>query len=183
MICVKIDDMVPCLVDNHTKEIVETEVIRLKRPSFLSKYNKKNGWYVNWQSLLTENEIYALVVKGSVDIQGLVALKDDLDSKTSFVTWMVASPQNNPQYLRNNEKRYIGVGGHLFAIASQVSMNHGMNGAVSGYAANEELMNHYCEVFGAVPICMLHPYQIFIPETCGAKIREVYTYEWTDEHL
>lgn len=28
---------------------------------------------------------------------------------------------------------------------------------------------------------MLHPYQIFISEAGGARIKEVYDYEWTDE--
>jgi hypothetical protein len=28
---------------------------------------------------------------------------------------------------------------------------------------------------------MLHEYQIFISEEAGAKIREVYDYEWTDD--
>ena len=28
---------------------------------------------------------------------------------------------------------------------------------------------------------MLHPYQIFIPEEEGAKIQEVYNYDWTNE--
>lgn len=42
-----IDEITPCLRDNETGELVDTEVIRIKRPSFLQKYNKKNGWYVN----------------------------------------------------------------------------------------------------------------------------------------
>ena len=54
--------------DARTGELVQTEVIRIKRKSFLKKYNKKNGWYTNWESLADENEIYALVVEGSVDI-------------------------------------------------------------------------------------------------------------------
>lgn len=43
MVCVEIDDLVSCLLDNATGEIVETEVIRIKRKSFLSKYNKKTS--------------------------------------------------------------------------------------------------------------------------------------------
>ena len=70
---------------------------------------------------------------------------------------------------------------HLFAIAAQRSFDYGFGGAISGFAANQKLMAHYCSVFSAEPICMLHPYQIFIPEACGAQIKEVYDYEWTDE--
>ena len=79
MINVYIDEFTPCLKDGKTGELVQTEVIRVRRKSFLKKYNKQNGWYVNWASLAEENEIYALVVEGSVDIQGLVAVAPDKD--------------------------------------------------------------------------------------------------------
>mgnify|MGYP006988879921 FL=1 len=39
-----IDDFTPCLKDNLTGEVVNTEVIRIRRKSFLSKFNRKNGW-------------------------------------------------------------------------------------------------------------------------------------------
>ena len=179
MLTAWIDTITPCLKDIRTGEIVDTEVIRIKRTSFLRKYNKKNGWYVDWNDLLKENEVYALVIHGSVDIQGLLAVRPDESMASAFVTWMCAAPDNNPQL--TDEKRYEGVGGHLFAIAAQRSFDYGFEGAISGFAADRKLMEHYCETFDAEPICMLHPYQIFIPESSGAKIREVYDYEWTDE--
>ncbi len=179
MICVEIDELTPCLVDNATGEIVETEVIRIKRKSFLSKYNESTDWYTDWADLLKENEIYAIVIKGSVAIQGLVAVRPEADHKAAFVTWMVAAPHNNPKKCKN--KRYNGVGGHLFAIAAQRSNEYGFECAISGFAANRDLMEHYVEVFNAEPIGMLHDYQIFISEEEGKKIREVYDYEWTDE--
>ena len=43
MINVYIDEFTPCLKDVETGELVDTEVIRIKRPSFLRKYNKRNG--------------------------------------------------------------------------------------------------------------------------------------------
>jgi len=182
MICVEIDELTPCLRDVKTGDIVETEVIRIKRSSFLSKFNKNTKWYISWADLLKENEIYALVVKGSVSIQGMVAVRPDCDMKAAFVSWMVAAPHNNSQMLYDGEqKEYSGVGGHLFAIASQISCKYGFGGAISGFAANSDLMSHYCDVFNAEPICMLHPYQIFISEEEGEKIRRLYDYEWTDE--
>ena len=57
MIYVDIDELSPCLIDNTSGEIVETEVIRIKRRSFLSKYNKNTGWYVDWSELLEEKWI------------------------------------------------------------------------------------------------------------------------------
>ena len=48
MINVLVDEFTPCLKDANTGELVQTEVIRIRRKSFLKKYNKKNGWYTNW---------------------------------------------------------------------------------------------------------------------------------------
>lgn len=50
MINVYIDEFTPCLKESETGDILETEVIRIKRKSFLSKFNKKNGWYINWSN-------------------------------------------------------------------------------------------------------------------------------------
>lgn len=69
---------------------MQTEVIRIKRKSFLRKYNKKNGWYTNWVSLADKNEIYALVVEGAVDIQGLIAVARNKDMKALYISWMCA---------------------------------------------------------------------------------------------
>lgn len=181
MISVIIDEFTPCLKDVKTGELVQTEVIRIKRKSFLKKYNQKNGWYINWASLLDENEVYALVVEGSVDIQGLVALAKDDNIKAIYVAWMCTSPENN--LLLRKQIKYSGVGGHLFAIAAQKSLDYGFNGIVYGFAANKKLLEHYVKVFNAEYIGVLHPYQFAIDEKNSTKIMEVYDYEWTDEEI
>ena len=130
MINVVIDEFTPCLKDVRTGELVQTEVIRIKRKSFLKKYNKKNGWYTNWEALADENEIYALVVEGSVDIQGLVAVARNDDMQALYISWMCASPDNNKQITRN--VRYLGVGVHLFAIAAHKSVSFGYDGYIYG---------------------------------------------------
>ena len=175
LINVLIDEFTPCLKDVKTGELVQTEVIRIKRKTFLSKYNKNNGWYVNWDTLSDENEIYALVLKGSVDIQGLIAIARDEDVKAIYITWMCASPENNS--LINDEIKYYGVGGHLFAIAVNKSFEYQYEGYLYG------LLNHYVNVFNAEHIGMLHPYQFAIDTSNANKIKEVYTYEWTDEEI
>lgn len=53
---VRIDDFTPCLKDNLTGEVVNTEVIRIRRKSFLSKFNRKSGWYVNWGKIVEDND-------------------------------------------------------------------------------------------------------------------------------
>ena len=82
-----IDDFTPCLKDNLTGEVVNTEVIRIRRKSFLSKFNRKSGWYVNWGKIVEEYEVYALVLEGTVDIQGLVALRRNDELKAMYLNF------------------------------------------------------------------------------------------------
>ena len=174
MINVIIDEFTPCLKDAKTGELVQTEVIRIKRETFLRKYNRKTGWCINWASLITENEIYALVVEGSVDIQGLVAVAPDKNTNALYITWMYASPDNNK--LLSEDIKYLGVGGHLFAIAAQKSLEY-------GFGANQNLLQHYVEVFNGEIIAMLHPYQFAIDEENAKRIMEMYDYDWTDDEI
>lgn len=178
MICVWIDEMTPCLKDAKTGEIIPNEVIRVVRKSFLSKYNKENGWYVDWDKLLDDCEIYALVIKGTVDIQGLIAIEKDEGSKAIYVSWMVAAPQNNKEL--TSEIKNMGVGGHLFAIAADKSCEYGYEGYLYGFAANEILLKHYAHAFGAMHIGIRHPFHFMIDDKAAKTIREVYDYEWTD---
>ena len=181
MINVLIDEFTPCLKDAKTGELVQTEVIRVKRKSFLKKYNKRNGWYTNWENLADEHEIYALVVEGTVDIQGLIALAPQNDMKAVYISWMCTAPQNNK--LLTDDVKYYGVGGHLFAIAAKKSIDFGFDGYMHGFAANEELLKHYVEKLNGEVIAMLHPYQFAIDEANAKQIMEVYDYVWTDEEI
>lgn len=96
MISITIDEITPCLKELSNGDLVETEVVKIIRKSFLSKFNKKNGWYTNWSALAEENEIYALVLKGTVDVQGLIAMQPLHEYEAVYVTWMCAAPHNNP---------------------------------------------------------------------------------------
>lgn len=181
MINVYIDEFTPCLKDTSTGELVQTEVIQIKRKSFLKKYNQKNGWFIDWDSLLDKNEVYALVVEGSVDIQGLVAVRADAFASAAYITWMCTNPINNK--LLNEKVKYLGVGGHLFAIAAKKSIDYGYDGYMYGFAADEKLFEHYLNVFKGEPICILHPYQFAINENNARNIMEIYDYVWTDEKI
>ena len=147
----------------------------------MKKYNKRNGWYTNWDALVGENEIYALIIKGTVDIQGLVAVAPDYDKSAIYVSWMCASPQNNKQI--KSDIKYSGVGGQLFAIAAKKSIDYGFEGYLYGFAANEKLLNHYVEKLKGEVIAILHPYQFAVDEKNSKEIMEVYRFEWTDEEI
>ena len=121
------------------------------------------------------------MVNGTVDIQGLVALSRNDDFQAVYIAWVCTSTQNNKMLCDN--PKYTGVGGHLFAIAADKSMEYGFDGVMVGNAANMDLVRHYCEVFIAEHIAMLHPYQIAIYENEADDIRNVYDYERTDEEI
>lgn len=181
MVTVWIDELTPCIKDFFTGDIIETEVVQITRKSYLSKYNTKSRWYVNWGELLKENEVYALVIKGTTDIQGLVALQRNDDFKAVYITWMCVAPHNNKEL--TDTPKYLGVGGHLFAIAIDKSLEYGYDGVVTGFAADKKLLNHYCNKFNAFPIRALHQFHFIIEELNAQQIREEYTYEWTDAKL
>ena len=87
MIVFKIDELIPCLKKVDTGEIFDTEVVQIKRKSFLSKFNSKTGWYVNWSQFSEGTEVYALVLKGSMDIQGMIAVQYDDEARAVYVVW------------------------------------------------------------------------------------------------
>lgn len=90
--------------------------------------------------------------------------------------WACTAPHNN-KYEYGSQK-YVGVGGHLFAIAADKSLEWGHEGALHGFAANTDLLEHYMSTFGAEYLGMLHQYQFFINEVQAKKLLEVYQYEW-----
>lgn len=86
-----------------------------------------------------------MVVEGSKDIQGLVAITRNDDMKALYISWMCTSPDNNKQL--TDTVKYLGVGGHLFAIAAQKSVSYGYDGYMYGFAADKELLEHYVNTF------------------------------------
>lgn len=182
MITFKIDELTPCLKNTITGDIVDTEVLRVKRKSFLSKFNKKTGWYVNWSKMPEDVEIYALVLKGTTDIQGLIGIKNDIDANAAYVHWACTAPHNN--VWEYGEQQYKGVGGHLLAIAAQKSLEWNHEGVFHADAMDNEVLQHYVRIFNAWELPLPgHPLHFVVEETASQKLREVYTYEWTSDEL
>lgn len=182
MICVIIDELTPCLKNTSTGEILKTKVFRITQKNMLKNYNSKTGWYVNWGKLLATNEVYALALQETNEIEGLVAIQDVPVSKAVHISWACTAPQNN--IWRNGFQKYSGVGGHLFAIAGNRSIQLGYNGFVYGEAVDQELLSYYERQFGAKPFAYgypPHPYRLTIDGPEMSKIVEVYNYEKIEE--
>mgnify|MGYP003414592986 FL=1 len=171
-----IDEIVPCLKDTVTGEMKETVVFKIESRSYLKQYTEQNGWQINWIELPADVEVYELALKDTKEIQGLVAVKNDVNSRAAFLHWACTAPQNNKHDF--GKQKYSGVGGHLFAIAADKSVQWGYEGAMHGFALNKELLEHYIVTFNAEFLGMLHDYQFFINEINAKKLLEVYNYEW-----
>ena len=112
-----------------------------------------------------------------IDLQGFFGYNiHDVNAEAAYIHWACTAPQNNKHEF--GSQKYEGVGGHLFAIAVDKSIQWGYNGVLHGFARNRELVNHYVQTFGAVYLGRLHEYQIAVFEQEARKLLEVYTYEW-----
>jgi len=171
-----IDEIVPCLRDTETGELKDTVVFKIESRAYLKKFTRKTGWHINWSQIPGDVEVYALALHDNNEIQGLVGVKNDTDAKAAYIHWACTAPQNNKHDFGN--QKYTGVGGHLFAIAIDKSIQWGYEGAIFGFAANVELLNHYVKAFGAFHIGILHEYQIVVEGDAARKLLEVYSYEW-----
>lgn len=171
-----IDEVVPCLRDTTTNELVDTEVFGIPNKKILRAYSKKSGWHIDWAKVPDDADVFGLSVKGEKEIQGLISLKNVKQSSATYIHWACVAPSNNKHDF--GVQKYTGVGGHLFAIAVDMSVKWGYDGFVYGYAANPELLQHYEKCFGAKHLGILHPYHFYIGEKEGRKILEVYKYGW-----
>ena len=71
MITFMIDEFTPCLKDCETGELFQTEVVELKRKSYLAQFHSRNGWYVNWSKFPKSVRVFALVLKGTMGHSGV----------------------------------------------------------------------------------------------------------------
>ena len=116
-------------------------------------------------------------------IQGMIAVENDDVANAIHVVWTCTAPENN--VWANKTQKYSGVGGHLFAIASELSVQRGYDGYIYGEAMDRQLFEYYQKEFGAFPIPARdgHPYTFMLTDKATQRIREVYDYVWTDDQL
>ncbi len=135
-----IDEFCNCLVDNQTNLEVETIYEQIKIDKVLHKKLKSDGWRFNWLKVEAE-EIVALKVKGSSEIEGLIAYSKQADYL--YVELVESNPKNI-----GLKGKYHGVGPHLFAIACEKSKKIGFDGVVC-FRAKTNLIGHYYETLNA----------------------------------
>ena len=164
-----IDKFTPCLEDTETGELVPTVYEKATK----KELSELQGWNFNWLDKdLKDSEIYKLCIVGDNNIQGLVAITDYQKDMAVYVNIAESAPHN-----LGKDKKYSGVGGHLFAIAAKISYDKGYGGFLFMDAKNTELVEHYRNTLGAVLIGRPHPHRMFVDEENAIKLLNMYTFE------
>ncbi|MBQ7944303.1 MAG: hypothetical protein IJ326_09615 [Lachnospiraceae bacterium] len=137
-----IDGFTDCLVDRNTGDIVETEYSKRILPIIPRDYF---GWKFEWNQTVNNGySIYELFLKNDDVVQGRISLK--IDGGVADVDIVESAPHN---YGSNG--KYKGVGGHMFAIACQCSLEAGCDGVVA-FTSKSNLIEHYKRELNAVEI-------------------------------
>lgn len=136
---VLIDELTDCLVERSTGKQEETEY-RVR--TALIKPEEYKGWKFDW-SVTEKNgyNIYELFLKNDNIVQGRIATR--VDGGVVDVDIVETAPHNY-----GCTGKYQGVGGHLFAIACQISKESGCDGFVT-FTAKSDLISYYEKVLNA----------------------------------
>lgn len=134
-----IDKLTDCLLERSTGERVETEYRMRTMPIKPKDYK---DWKFDWSK--TEKagyNIYELFLAGDDTVQGRISLR--IDGGVADVDIVESAPHNY-----SHTGKYQGVGGHLFAIACQISLEAGCDGYVA-FTAKSDLIAYYSRVLNA----------------------------------
>lgn len=168
---IAIDKFTPCLIERASGRVVETAYSAAPKQELTGL--QKQGWLFRWNAGdLKGATIYKLTRKNESIPQGLIAIRDYRADSAVYVQLAESAPWN-----KGENKRYEGVGGHLFAVAAQKSMDWGYGGFLFLDAKNMELVEHYRKAFGAVHIGGPHPYRMLIDEDAARQLLNAYTLE------
>lgn len=182
-VSVEIDELVPCLRRMSDGHILDT-VVSPVSGNELKGFNAKSGWYVNWHTGMeivkeTGQEIrkFKLAVEGSDEIQGLIAMTEpNQPGAYPKVLWAVANPKSQGNIVGADGKEFDGIGGHLFAIACDVSRRWGYEGEWIGQAANKRLLGHYIEKMGVEQLG--NSLQFIVSDDAVDSLSEIYNFRW-----
>jgi len=170
IIDVLIDKLTPCLIEVSTGKIYQTTFSLANSDEICNLQSK--DWNFDWADReLARCNIYKLQLKDDDVIQGLVAT--EFFRGAVYINLAESAPHNQPP-----DKKYEGVGGHLFAIAIKLSIAVDCGGYVFFDAKNTELVKHYTNKFGANLLgARIHQYRMEIDVDAAQKLIEIYTLE------
>lgn len=165
---IEIDKLTPCLEKISTGKIVNTFYSRASE----SELKNLLEWNFKWSEIPQNKfEIFKLNVENDDRIQGLIAIANVVPDKAVYVKIAESAPHN-----LGNAKEYLGVGGHLFAIAVSRSLELGYGGFIYMDAKNLKLVEHYSKILGASLIGSPHPFRMAVDEQAAARLVEYYNF-------
>lgn len=142
MVDIQLDEFTDCLVERKTGKIINTKYVMRTEPI---KENEYNDWKFNWSTTQRNGyTIYELFAEGSDIVQGRISLK--MDGGVADIDIVESAPHNY-----GNKGQFMGVGGHLFAIACQCSLEAGCDGVVT-FTSKSDLVEYYKKALNAVEI-------------------------------
>ena len=139
---IQIDKLTDCLIERESDSIVDTEymerITTIKKKDFA-------GWKFDWSATQKNGyTVYELFVEDDDTVQGRISLK--IDGGVADIDIVESAPHN---YGHNG--KYIGVGGHLFAIACQISLEAGCDGVVA-FTSKSDLVEYYKKELNAIEV-------------------------------
>ena len=143
---IEIDGLTNCLVKRVTGEECDTQYRLISKTITKAEAEKmmNEGWLFDWSIPHVQGyEIYELLLKGTDERQGLIALKHIRDQLYTHVNIVETSPKN-----KGKNGIYQGVGAHLFAIACKLSWDVGNEGFIQ-FKAKSNLVEHYRKTLNA----------------------------------
>lgn len=103
------------------------------------------GWKFNWSEAEKNGDIiYELFVRDDYKVQGRISFK--LEGGVADINIVETAPHNY-----GHGGQYQGVGGHLFAIACECSLEAGFDG-VAAFTSKSNLVEYYKKELGAVEV-------------------------------
>lgn len=169
MIDILIDSFTPCLLNRESNQFIDTNYSRLSKEDLFTV--KEKSFQYDWNLEFMKNkEIYQLTLINDTIIQGLISLEKKPENTAIHINFIESASHN-----QGDHKKYIGVGGHLFAIAIEQSLKCGYEGFIYFEAKNTVLIKHYEEKFGARFIGVGHPYRMILDEVASKHLLKQYT--------
>jgi hypothetical protein len=164
-----IDKLTPCLEEVSTGELYNTVFMPADDADL--RNSQKRGWLFNWSDAeLADKLVYKLLVEGDDEVQGFIAVKPMRG--TVYVALVESAPHNLPP-----DKKFAGVGGHLFAIAIKLSLKLGFGGFIHFESKSLELAKHYTDTIRAELVGGDHLYRMAVDVESAAYVIEKYTLE------
>jgi hypothetical protein len=146
IINLEIDILSESVIEVSTGKVYQTFCDRAEIDE-LKNIKKSNKWKFDWyEEFKNENRtIYMLGLRDNQKaILGLISI--EIFSDHVYIHLVESSPQNI-----GKGKRYLGIGGNLFAFACKISHQSNHDGVVV-FHAKTKLIEHYLVTLGAVLI-------------------------------